>query len=221
MPRETPAPDRVPERAIASGEVRLETGGAKDRVGWMARGRGWWTSLLVAVGWAIGLPLEGALARVDERAVMATFMLHFVQFGTWPAEAFAGPHSPFRVGVIGVDPFGADLEAVFAGEKVRDRGFEVKRYGPDEFPEGCHLLFVGELAADKVSRLLRDLAGKPVLTLSAQEGFCGRGGMVAFRTERGKVIFEVHREAVRRAGLRLHSRLLSLARIYPPPEAAP
>lgn len=220
MPHETPVPNRV-QGGVSSGEEdRDEPGNEGGRGGWLAWCRWRWSWLLLAVGLTTGLPLDGASARVDEKAVMATFMLHFVQFGTWPAEAFAGPQSPFRVGVIGADPLGSNLEAVFAGEKVRERGFEVRRYGPDESPDGCHLLFVGDLAPDKVSRLLGELAGKPVLTLSAQEDFCGRGGMVAFRMERGKVIFEVHREAVGRAGLKLHSRLLNLARIYPPREGA-
>jgi len=44
------------------------------------------------------------------------------------------------------------------------------------------------------------------------EGFAGRGGIVGFYTDAGKIKLEVNQEASRAAHLRLSSKLLELAR---------
>jgi hypothetical protein len=111
------------------------------------------------------------------------------------------------------------LEQVFQGERLGERKLEVKRLTADEAVDGCHLVFLGDMDEARMRRLLVRLKGKPVLTASARPRFCDTGGMVGFEVERGKVVFTIHREAVREAGVTIHSRLLNMARRTAPTEA--
>ncbi|HEX9023865.1 MAG TPA: YfiR family protein, partial [Geobacteraceae bacterium] len=47
--------------------------------------------------------------------VEAAFLRNFAHYVTWPAGAFAGPGSPWRIGILGRDPFGDILEKTFRG----------------------------------------------------------------------------------------------------------
>jgi hypothetical protein len=161
-----------------------------------------------------GRTTVAAAPRADEHSVIAAFLLHFVQFTNWPDAAFSGTDTPMTVGVIGTDPFGSKLDDTFRGERAGDRPFVIKRLSPEAVPEGCHLLFVGELDDARLRRLLERLKGRPVLTVSTRSGFCEDGGMVAFEVERGKVVFAIRRDSVKEAGLSIHSRLLNMARVF-------
>jgi hypothetical protein len=52
-----------------------------------------------------------------------------------------------------------------------------------------------------------------VLTISEVPGFASRGGMVNFYLDRGQVRFEANPERTRKAGLKLNSQLLSVAKV--------
>ncbi len=177
------------------------------------------TALLVAFLVSGAALSAAATVRVEAFSVIATFLLHFAQFTTWPDTAFDGPTDPLVVGVVGSDPFGNRLEEAFQGETIRGRPVVIKRFAGDEVQGRVHLLFLEEVEPARLHRLLTELAQKPVLTVRAplQTGDV-EGGMVRFGVDRGRVIFMIDRKAVKEAGLEIHSRLLKLAQ---PVSAAP
>ncbi len=86
---------------------------------------------IVCVCW-LG-PAADAAQEVDEaRAakVKAAYLYNFVRFTTWPDDAFEDEHSPFVIGVVGEDPFGAVLDHTVAGKIVAGRGITIRRMQP-------------------------------------------------------------------------------------------
>ncbi len=57
----------------------------------------------------------------------AGYLLNFVEFVEWPAAVFPGPTSPLVIGVMGKDPFGAELDKL-QGKTVNGRKLEIKRF---------------------------------------------------------------------------------------------
>ena len=142
------------------------------------------------------VPAATPPAPPREHEVKAAFLYHFAQLVDWP-EAAGGPGEPFVVAVVGRDPFGTALEAL-AGKSVRARP---------------HLLFAGG-DAEAVDRALAAVDGQPVLTVGELAGFAERGGMIGFRvTPDGRVGFDINLRRAERAGFRMRSQLLKLARI--------
>ena len=57
------------------------------------------------------------------------------------------------------------------------------------------------------------MKGAPVLTVGDGDGFARGGGMIGLFVEDGRMRFAINPNAAQRAGLRLSSQLLKLARI--------
>ena len=152
---------------------------------------------------------EGPLAENDAKAL---YVYHFAQFTNWPAGAFETDSSPLVIGILGADPFGGALDQVIKGETVDKRKLLIRRSGNVNDLKGCNILFIGQNEAGRLAQIIASLQGTNVLTVSDIPQFCRQGGMIGIQTEKGKVIFEINVGAARRAGLRLSSQLLKLAR---------
>jgi hypothetical protein len=140
-----------------------------------------------------------------EYRVKAAYLFNFVKFVEWPAAAAAGP---LTICVAGRNVFGDVLADTVSGETLDGRPLAVRVIlEPDP---GCHILFVPRGAA--VTAYLRSSRGLPMLTVGESPDFLAQGGLVNFVLEGGNVRFEIAVEAAERAGLRISSRLLRLAR---------
>ncbi|MGH7821749.1 MAG: YfiR family protein, partial [Candidatus Binatia bacterium] len=76
-------------------------------------------------------------------------------------------------------------------------------------------LFVSASEDRWVPEILSELESDSVLTVGDREGFADRGGMINFRLSENRIRLDINVEATRRAGLRVSSQLLKLARIVP------
>jgi hypothetical protein len=165
------------------------------------------------------LALPAQAGPPTEYEVKAAFLFHFAKFVEWPPEAFADRTASLVVGVLGEDPFEGVLERAVAGRRVRERAIEVRYFdglaGVGDSP--VHILFVASQSeAAQVAELSHRFAGRNILLVGESEGFAERGGAVNFTREGKKVRFEINPQAAEAAGLRLSSRLLSLATIVGP-----
>ncbi len=160
----------------------------------------------------------GVVARAESPAptmhqVEAAFLFNFAKFITWPNDAFQRSENSLIIGVLGEDPFGAVLEETIRDKTVMGKKLAVKRFVGIHDAVNSHILFLSSSEESHLPHILKVLEKNTVLTVSDMEGFAERGGMVAFTVEDQKVHFNVNVEAVERAGLKMGSQLLKLARI--------
>ena len=78
---------------------------------------------------------------------------------------------------------------------------------------GCHLLFISRSQTERLPEILRRVQGRSVLTVGDSEGSARRGTVISFLIEDETVQFEVNLQAAERAGIKISSRLLRVARI--------
>jgi hypothetical protein len=97
-----------------------------------------------------------------------------------------------------------------AEETVDGRKVAVHRIKSPPPPKSCQALFVPKSEKDVV-KTLRE-TGPGVLTVGEKEGFLHDGGMIVFEIENRRVRFSIHQIAAENGGLKLSSRLLSVAR---------
>ena len=161
-----------------------------------------------------GLPPPfAAPAAPTEYEVKAAFLYNFARFVEWPAEAKGGADQPFVVGILGDDPFGTTLDRTLLGKMLEARPIVVRRMASLEEEPRVNILFVGGRDKAQLGRVLRTLSGTPVLTVGEMAGFAEQGGMIGFRTENQRVRFDINAGQASRAGLKISSQLLKLARI--------
>jgi hypothetical protein len=153
--------------------------------------------------------------EVLEYNVKAAFLFNFTKFVDWPAEAFADEKSPFRICILGDDPFGGSLDTLVANETVNGRPIAVRRLARGADPHPCHILFLDRLERERQPEVLAGLRGSPVLTVGESDRFLADGGMINFFLEAHRVRFEVSLPAVERSQLKISSKLLRLAKVTP------
>jgi len=77
----------------------------------------------------------------------------------------------------------------------------------------CHVVFVSSPARESTMDLANRLKGRPVLLVGESEGFAASGGAIQFTIEDNRVHFIINPDAADRAGLKISSKLLALAKI--------
>ena len=157
-----------------------------------------------------------AFAQTDdgaEYAVKLGFLYNFTKFIEWPPEAFRDSAAPLVICIVGRDPFRPDLEAELRTRKVGGHPVEIATKTQNDALSACHIVFVPVTEKNQSDRILRSLQGSRALTVGETEGFAVLGGSINLVVEYNKVHFEINRLAADRAGLRIGSRLLGIAKI--------
>jgi hypothetical protein len=172
-----------------------------------------WLILFVLLpGGGISLPAQ----TTKEYQIKAAFLLNFIQFVEWPSGVFTNDAEPFRIGILGENPFGAALEETVQGEAVNNRKIIIQHAQRISELKDCQMIFISKSEKGRMGEILAEVDSGPVLTVSEMEGFAQSGGVINFYLQDKKVRFEINPTAARRGGLKVSSQLLSLGKIVQP-----
>jgi hypothetical protein len=148
-----------------------------------------------------------------EYPVKLAFLYNFTKFIEWPPGSYRNPDAPLAICIVGHDPFSADIEGDLRTRIVGSHPVEVLALKPTDTLSVCHMVFIPATDEDQASKIVRNLKGSSILTVGEAEGFAGLGGIINLTVKGNKVHFEVNQLAAQRAGLKISSKLLSLAKI--------
>lgn len=162
---------------------------------------------------ALGMSTNTAPATVSENQVKAVFLFNFSQFVSWPTEAFERPEAPLVIAVLGVDPFGENLDAAVRGEHVGDRPLEVRRYRSLADIKDCQILFINRSETARLPEIVATLRGRSILTVSDADDAAKLGVIIQFVTENNRIRLRINATAARADGLTISSKLLRPAQI--------
>ena len=157
-----------------------------------------------------GSSLNGAAPT--EYQLKAVFLMNFAKFVEWPTTAFRSAQNALTICVLGENPFGHDLDDVVRGQVAADRALAVKRLAQVQREDNCHVLFVSAAEKTRTERILGVLRNAPTLTVGEGDDFAAAGGMIGLFIDDNKIRFEVNLDAADRAGLKISSKLLKLAK---------
>jgi hypothetical protein len=164
--------------------------------------------------------------RYKEYEVKAAFIFNFLKFIDWPQEKTAGNNNQIVIGIIGEDPFGPAAD-IFKDKSVEEHKLVVKRFEGAEqikkLPEKdrnerldalkrCHLLFICQSEQKQVGDIIEIVRNSSVLTVADADGFIEAGGIINLFTEDNKIRFDINQGAAEKAGLKIRSQLLRLAK---------
>ncbi|MCZ6872572.1 MAG: YfiR family protein [bacterium] len=158
------------------------------------------------------LNTQPAHASLREYKLKAAFLYNFVKFVKWPTAAFADTNTPIVIGVLGEDPFGVALEAI-ENKTIGGRQLVIKRYKGLQDLEPSHILFISSSERARLPQILVNLKGASVLTVGEMVQFAQSGGIINFTRRKNKIRLEINLDAAKRAGLKISSQLLKLAKV--------
>ncbi|HXZ33161.1 MAG TPA: YfiR family protein [Terriglobales bacterium] len=159
--------------------------------------------------------LSGTRAQsptAGEYQVKAAFLYNFAKFVEWPPGSFSDASAPLRICVLGRDPFGEELRSITREKTVNAHKLQVDQVADLQMARTCHILFVASSEKAQLAQILEGLRGTDALTVGDTKGFVEQGGMINFVLGNNRVQFEVNRKAAEQAGLKISSKLLSVAK---------
>lgn len=173
-----------------------------------------WRRAGMAALLALAAALPGAAAAQEEaaaleRRVKGALLYRFISYVEWPAAAFAGPDAPLVIGVIGNDTLASELQAFTAGRTAEKRSISVRRLRATDPLKDVHLLFIGRAESGQLERIARGRT--PTLIVTEWPGALQEGSVINFVLVNDQVRFDISLEAARQRGLKLSSRMLSVA----------
>ncbi len=175
--------------------------------------------------------------------VRAGAVRHLPGHTEWPEGSFEDQpdrKAPLIILMIGLDGSGFEpyLDELLHDHRVHDRRVIARRFrwptpppGADEPREEdvevlrrqaleSHVLYIGrsEAQTGRLEQILNWVEGRSILTLSAIDNFAEKGGMIGFSSRHNRLAMDANPEAIRKADLRVSTRVLRLARIITPPD---
>ena len=170
---------------------------------------------VVTVACAVSAVLPNAHAQspaVREYQIKAAFVYNFIKFVDWPSGALPVSSDTINICVLRDDPFAEALESI-KGKTVKAKQVTIRRIEPGRDLEACQVVFIGSSEEKHMPQVMESLHGLNVLTVGEMERFVQLGGIINFFVQNNRVRFEINVNSAERAGLKLSSQLLSLAKV--------
>jgi hypothetical protein len=160
-----------------------------------------------------GTPAENG--EQELRLLKAAFVFNFAKFTRWSKAAWGNSDEPLKLCTVGDDRLIEALKQL-GGRTIQNRKVNILPMGEVETPGKCHMLYVASSERERLSGILATVRDDPVLTVSEIPGFTHTGGIIELFKEQGRIRFYINQTSAEEVGLRLSSRLLSLAVIVKP-----
>ena len=177
-----------------------------------------WFSRVTRNGWlgfagflclatAFAQAAEGKISK--EYQLKAAFLYNFTKFVEWPRARFPNETSPVVIGVLGRNPFDAELANVVNGRTLNGHPIVVRLVATAEEVRQVHLLFV---PAGEESRLPANAwQNSSIVSVGESDAFADLGGTITFMQQDDKLRFAINVATAERDGLKLSAQLLKLA----------
>jgi hypothetical protein len=166
----------------------------------------------LAMALAIPATARSVSVQADAGVVKAAFIINFLKFVEWPSGNVA-PRTTLTVAVLGDDAFHAVLSRAASGQSVQGRTVSVRAVNEIGETQDAHLIFIAGSQSRNLPAILREVEGRAVVTVGDTDGYAQAGVMLNLYTFDQRVRIEANATAAARAGVRLSSQLLRLARI--------
>ena len=151
-----------------------------------------------------------------EYIIKAAMIRNFAKFTRWPEGSDSRQKKNTMLLCLMGDESIHDSFAGIRGKTVRGKTIALKWTDNLSGLGDCDLLFVNRETRTNMTRIMKAIAGRPVLTIGETSEFTRAGGMITFFFSQGRIRFRINPDAVRRSGLKVSSTLLELATIVYP-----
>jgi hypothetical protein len=165
-------------------------------------------AMLIATLIALPNHAHAAVDPTSDTVVKAAFLYNFAKFAEWPVST-----RPLTMCIVGDTLVANWLVETVKDKRLDGRALEVRSIGGDAPMVGCDVLFIAAAETRRAAAVLQSLRTLPILTVSDFPGFARASGVIELVVEGDRIHFAINTDAANRAGVRLSSRLLGLARI--------
>jgi YfiR/HmsC-like len=145
---------------------------------------------------------------LTEAQAKAAVLYNLAQFVEWPSDASG---STLTIGLIRAASVLTAIQGA-EGRLVHGRTVRIREMQPGDDAHVCQIVYIPDLDREGQAWLER-VARKPILTVSDDERFLRAGGMIRLSFVDARVKFDIDVGHAERAGLKISSKVLTLARV--------
>ena len=146
--------------------------------------------------------------EISEPTIKALFLYNFTKYVEWSAEK---NHDHFIIGIYGTSAVTDELKHVCANKKVNNKDIEIETINDLSQAENCNILFIPKDQDDQLKKITVAAEENGLLIVTEERGMAMKGAAVNIIEKDQKIRFELNETALKRAGLKASSQLLSLA----------
>ena len=151
---------------------------------------------------------------LNQYQTKAVYLFNLALFLTWPNNTFKSPEQPFRLCILGKDPFGVELDLIIENEKIESHQVVVPRISTVQMSRYCQILFINQSEQNHLATIFAYLNKRPILTVSDIKNFVKQGGMIQFfNTNNNQVGLIINPKALKQSGIQASANLLEIATI--------
>ena len=159
----------------------------------------------------------------DPRSIAATasqlrvaFIVRFFSVVDWPSTVMPAPGEPWRIAILGPDPFDSYMEKhsqQIVLNRRPEHGIVVRRSDKLSDVLDCHIVFISLPAGAERRKALELLSQRAVLTVGDSRGFIEEGGIIGFQFNEGdeKLLMDINLDQARRSSLVLKTKFFELS----------
>ncbi len=174
-----------------------------------------WMFAVGMLGLACAAPVraddtEELTATKLEYQIKAGYLFNFAKFVGWPTN-LTGTTTKLTIGILADRPAYAVLAGELDGKRIGEHVIKTSRCKSVKDVERFGIIFITRSQAGRAAELCKAVTNAPVLTVGEFDRFAEQGGCVNFVHKGDNIRFEVNLAAVERAGLKISSKLASMA----------
>ena len=151
-------------------------------------------------------------AEAPEASVKAAFLYKFAGYVEWTPASFASDDAPFVIAVLGAEDVAAELAKIIPGRSVAGHPVTLRKLRDGDSIRGAHFLFVGRMEAPRMQAILRSAQQQGTIAVTEIDKGLEHGAAINFVLTDDRLGFEVSLDSAEKSGLRISSRMLTVAR---------
>ncbi|MBF0406180.1 MAG: YfiR family protein [Candidatus Riflebacteria bacterium] len=153
--------------------------------------------------------LPGIAAAQDEFTVKAAFLLKFPAFIEWSKSGKVLDSKVFKIGIFNNPAFANIAKSILKNKEINEQVVQVDYLPKIEVQEKFNVIYFSH---NPGGNSINSEKYNGVLTIGEGERFIDDGGILAFTIEDSKIRFFISNSNAIKAGLKISSKLLQLAR---------
>ena len=147
-----------------------------------------------------------AAKSLSKDQIETGFIYNFASFTTWPKNA----NEQLELCKYKASELDSTLKSL-QGKKLGQKTLNLKTIEPGESFTNCHIVFIQKSTDDELKAILAFLNGHAILTIADFPGAAEKGVMLNMVIRDKKLTFEANLASARASGVKISSRLLTLA----------
>lgn len=150
-----------------------------------------------------------------EYEIKAEFIRRFTEYVEWPRGVFEDSQPQFNICLVGDGPLTPYLIHAFDGAEIKNKMGKIHKLDGTQEMNQCHILFFAKGQAKPIYQVVKSMGSQPILTIGDSQERNDPELMIHLFVDGSRIRFAINDQVAKEKGLKVSSKLLSLAQPYP------